>query len=322
MPATPPNAGAAARNETPPSVRQSSTNGRGPFVHYDRSSTVSTPRTEEDHLPAGSDESQDFGGGNDFCDDMGLMADSFDPARDVQSPKADVSKRGCVTAKSNLSPASGGSTTTFQSVLQSIETGDRRSTLAQANNSLCADSSRSSVNTVSKKRASSQPPMHERPSRRSITSSISSFDSMYSLTPAVAERNVPKQQLHPSRHPVRVKEEEGKREFTHPGCVAHRPCIHPSNITIRSGRPLVAVYRSDVDDSDKMTLGQAEYIVSHLTCHWANGFTEVWADAQGKFGNLSKAEVLHACFQDSLWRAARACCSPKPGHVECIVIDD
>lgn len=316
--ATPHNAGSATRFDNPPSVRKGATNARGPFSHYDRSSsTIPTPRSEESHLPIASDDSQDFGGGDDFWDNMGLTTEAFDLAEDGQPPKAEVSKSGPLAAKYNLYPASETSTTTSQPVLPSIESGERRSTLAQINNSPSADGSRSSVSIVSKKRASSQPPMHERPSRRSTTSS--SFDSMYSLTPGVAGRSLP-EQLHRSH--IRVKEEEGKREFTHLGCVAHRPCTNPANFTVRSGRPLVAVYKNDIADSRSMTLGQAEFIISHCTCHWANGFTEVWADAQGKFGNLTKAEVLLAYFQDNLWRAARACCPPRPGHLECIVIDD
>jgi hypothetical protein len=318
-PKTPHNAGSGARVNNPPSVRKNAANGRGPFSHYDRSSTVSTPRTEEDRLPTGSDDSQYFGGGDDFWDDMGLMNENFGPAKDGQPPRAGVSKSGCLAAKSNLSPASESSAATSRPVFKSIETDERRSAMAQVNNTPSADGSRSPVSTVSKKRASSQPPMHERPSRRSLTSN--SFDSMYSLTPDVAERTRP-EQLHASHNSGRVKQEECKREFTHPGCVAHRPCTSPANFTVRSGRPLVAVYKNDVDDSRPMTLGQAEFIISHCTCHWANGFTEVWADAQGKFGNLAKAEVLLAYFQDNLWRAARECCPSRPGHVECIVIDD
>jgi hypothetical protein len=319
--ATPHNAGSATRFDNPPSVRKSAANARGPFSHYDRSSsTIPTPRSEESHLPIASDDSQDFGGcGDDFGDDMGLMTENFNFAKDGQPPKAELSKSERLAAKSNFSPAAETSTTTSQPVLPSIETGERRSTLAQIDNSPSADGLRSSVSIVSKKRASSQPPMHERPSRRSTTSS--SFDSMYSLTPGVAERSLP-EQPHLIHHSVGVKEEKVKREFTHPGCVAHRPCINPTNFTVRSGRPLVAVYKNEIGDSRRMTLGQAEFIISHCTCHWANGFTEVWADAQGKFGNLTKAEVLLAYFQDNLWRAARACCPPRPGHVECIVIDD
>jgi hypothetical protein len=318
--ATPHNAGSATRFDNPPSVRKGATNARGPFSHYDRSSsTIPTPRSEESHIPIASDDSQDFGGGDDFWDDMGLTTETFDLAEDGQPPEAEVSKSGPLAAKYNISPASETPTTTSQPVLPSIETGERCSAIAQVKNNPSADGSRSSVSIVSKKRASSQPPMHERPSRRSTTSS--SFDSMYSLTPGVAERSVP-EQLHLSHHSVRVKEEEVKREFTHPGCVAHRPCLNPANFTVCSGRPLVAVYKDEIDDSRSMTLGQAEFIISHCTCHWANGFTEVWADAQGKFGNLTKAELLLAYFQDNLWRAARACCPPRPGHVECIVIDD
>lgn len=299
-------------------MRRNAANGRGPFSHYDRSSTVSTPRTEEDRLPTGSDDSQYFGGGDDFWDSMSLMTENLGPAKDGQPPKAEVSESEGerLATESNISPASETSAATSRPVLQSIETGER---MAQVNDSPSADGSRSSVSTVGKKRASSQPPMHERPSRRSLASS--SLDSMYSLTPGVAERTLPELLL-TGQDSGRVKQEEGKREFTHPGCVAHRPCTSPTNFTVRSGRPLVAVYRNEVDDSSRMTLGQAEFIISHCTCHWADGFTEVWADAQGKFGNLTKAEVLLAYFQDNLWRAARECCPFRPGHVECIVIDD
>jgi hypothetical protein len=320
-PKTPHDAGSAACVNNPPSTRRNAANVRGPCSHYDRSSTVSTPQSEEGHLPIGSDDSQYFGGSDDFWDNMGLMTENFGSTKDGQPPKAEVSKSESehLAANSNLCPASETSAATSRPVLQSIETGERRSAMAQVNNSPSADGSRSSVSTVSKKRASSQPPMHERPSRRSVTSS--SFDSMYSLTPGVAERTLA-EKLHTGQNPGRVKQEEGKREFTHPGCVAHRPCTSSTNFTVRSGRPLVAVYKNEVDDSRRMTLGQAEFIISHCTCHWADGFTEVWADAQGKFGNLTKAEVLLAYFQDNLWRAARECCPSRPGHVECIVIDD
>jgi hypothetical protein len=279
---------------------------------------MSAARPEEEHLPAGSDDTQDFGGGGDSWDDMSFVTENFDPAKDDHSTKANASMTARLAAKANLSPASGTSTPS-QPVLQSIETGEQRSALAQTNDSFSTDGSRTPVGTMSKKRASSQPPMHERPSRRSLTAS--SFDSMYDLTPPAARRALP-EHLRLGHHSPRVKQEEGKREFTHPGCVAHRPCIHPSNFTVRSGRPLVTVYSNEVDDSRTMILGQAEFIISHCTCHWADGFTEVWADAQGKFGDMSKAEVLLACFEDNLWRAARACCPTRPGHVECIVIDD
>jgi hypothetical protein len=280
---------------------------------------MSAPRSGELRLLAGSDDTQDSGGGGDSWDDMSFITEDFEPAKDGHSTKTKASKSGRLAAKTDLSPASATTSTTSQPVLQSIETGEQRSASAHTNNSFSNDGSRTPVGTMSKKRASSQPPMHERPSRRSLTTS--SFDSMYDLTPPAARRDLPEHLRLGHRSP-RVKQEEGKREFTHPGCVAHRPCVHPSNFTIRSGRPLVTVYSNEIDDSRSMTLGQAEFIISHCTCHWADGFTEVWADAQGKFGDMSKAEVLLAYFQDNLWRAARACCPARPGHVECIVIDD
>ena len=250
---------------------------------------------------------------------MSFITDSFDPAKDGHSAKVEKSKSGRLAAKADLSPVSETTSTPSQPVLQSIETGYQRSAPALVISSPSTDGSRTPVNTVSKKRASSQPPMHERASRRSLT--LSSFDSMYDLTPRPARHTLLQQPLL-RHHSIQVKEEGIKREFTHPGCVAHRPCIHPSNFTSRSGRPFVTVYGKEVDDSRQMTLGQAEFIISHCTCHWADGFTEVWADAQGKFGYMSKVEVLLAYFQDNLWRAARACCPRRPGRVECIVIDD
>jgi hypothetical protein len=319
MPATPPNAGSAARSDDPPSVRKDAANDRGPFSHYDRSSSMSAPRPGQDRLPAASDDSQEFGGGDDFWDGVGLTTEDVDPVNHGESIEAELSKSARLAAKVNLSPASETTSTISQPVLQSIETGDRHSTPANVTNNLSTDSPRTSASTMSKKRASSQPPMHERPSRRSLTSS--SFDSMYSLTPG---RALPKR-LNLSHTSGQVKEEveEVKREFTHPGCVSHRPCVHPSNFTVRSGRPLVTVYGNEVDGSPRqMTLGQAEFIISHCTCHWANGFTEVWADAQGKFGDMWKAEVLLGCFPGDLWRAARECCPRRPGHFDCIVIDD
>jgi hypothetical protein len=318
MPATPPNPKSAAPFD-PPSVRKGGANSRGPFSHYDRSSSVSTPRSEENPPLAGSDGTQDFGSGGDLWDDMSFITENFDPAKDSHSTKAKVSETARLAANANLSSASKTTSTISQPVLQSIETGDQCAAPAHIDNSPSTDGSRTPTTTVSKKRASSQPPMHERPSRRSLTTS--SFDSMYDLTPRPARCLLP-QPLHQSRNPIQVKEEGVKREFTHPGCVAHRPCIHPSNFTIRSGRPLVTVYSNEVDDSSSMTLGQAEFIISHCTCHWADGFTEVWADAQGKFGDMSKAEVLLAYFQNNLWRAARACCPRRPGQVDFIVIED
>jgi hypothetical protein len=319
IPATPQNAGSTTRFSSPPGVRKVAADGRAPFSHFDRSSSMSAPSPKEDHLPASSDDTQDFGGGGDSWDDMSFITEDLDPAKDGVSTKTKASKSGRLASKTDLSPASATTSTTSQPVLQSIETGEQRSAPAQTNNSFSADGSRTPSSTMSKKRASSQPPMHERPSRRSLTTS--SFDSMYDLTPPAARLAFP-EHLRPGHHSPRVKQEESKREFTHPGCVAHRPCIHPSNFTVRSGRPLVTVFSNEVDDLRSMTLGQAEFIISHCTCHWADGFTEVWADAQGKFGDMSKAEVLLAYFGDNLWRAARACCPPRPGHVECIVIDD
>jgi hypothetical protein len=319
MPATPRNPESTARFSSPPGARKVTANGRAPFSHFDRSSSMSAPRSEELPLLAGSDDTQDFGGDGDSWDDMSTITENFDPAKDGHSTKAKASRTARLAAKANLSPASETTSTPSRPVLQSIETGEQRSVLAPTSNSFSTDGSRTPVGTMSKKRASSQPPMHERPSRRSLT--FSSFDSMYDLTPPAARRALP-EHLRLGHHSPRVKEEEGKREFTHPGCVAHRPCINPTNFTIRSGRPLVTVYSNEADDSRKMTLGQAEFIISHCTCHWADGFTEVWTDAQGKFGDMSKAEVLLAYFEDNLWRAARACCPPRPGHVECIIIDD
>lgn len=123
--ATPHNAGSATRFDNPPSVRKSAANARGPFSHYDRSSsTIPTPRSEESHLPIASDDSQDFGGGDDFWDNMGLTTEAFDLAEDGQPPKAEVSKSGPLAAKYNLYPASETSTTTSQPVLPSIESGE------------------------------------------------------------------------------------------------------------------------------------------------------------------------------------------------------
>lgn len=120
-----------------------------------------------------------------------------------------------------------------------------------------------------------------------------------------------------------MKEEEGTRITKHPGCINHRPCVYPpNNPTIRSSHPLIPIYSNEADGSRDMTIGQAEFIISCCSCHWANGFTQVWADAQGEFGHMSKAEVLLAYFQDDLWRAARECCPPRPGHLACVVIDD
>jgi hypothetical protein len=320
IPTTPRNAGSTAHFSSPPGVRKVTADGRAPCSHFDRSSSMSAARPEEDRLPAGSDDTQDFGGGGDSWDDMSFITEDFEPAKDGHSTKARAPRTARLAAKAILSSASETKSTPSQPVLQSIETGEQRSALAQTNDSFSTDRSLTSIGTMSKKRASSQPLMHERPSRRSLTTS--SFDSMYDLTPPAARRLALPEHLRPGHHSPRVKQEESKREFTHPGCVAHRPCIHPSNFTVRSGRPLVTVYSNEVDDSRPMALGQAEFIISHCTCHWADGFTEVWADAQGKFGHMSKAEVLLAYFEDNLWRAARACCPTRPGHVECIVIDD
>jgi len=312
-PATQQRAGSAAHIDKPPSVRKSTTNGRQHFSHYDRSSSTLAPGPEEARRPGGSDDSQDFGGGDDFWDGVGMHDENFGLTNDSEPTEAEVSNNEGLVVEASPSSASETATNTSQPVVQSIETGDRRYARAQADNNL-ADGTHTSSRTVCKKRASSQSPMDERPSRRSLTS-------MSSQTPLATERALP-EQVRPDRPSGRVKEEEGTIIKMHPGCVHHRPCVHPDNFTTRSGHPLVAVYSNEVDGSRDMTIGQAEFIISCCGCHWANGFTEVWADAQGKFGHMSKAEVLLAYFKDDLWRAARECCPPRPGHIPCVVIDD
>lgn len=314
MPAEQRRAGSAACADNTPSVTRGAANGRSPFSHYDNSLSMSA---EEDRLPAGNDEGQDFGAGDDFGDD-----ESFDPPDgrgDSTEPEMPTSGPSATTA--SLSPISETATNISLPVLQSIETVDRRSAAVHVNDSLSANSPRTTVSTVSKKRASSQPPMHERPPRRSLSSSFGSFASTFSQTP-LAVGNTLSERPHLSQHSGRVKEEGGRRRLTHPCCFAYRPCMHPDNFTARSEHPLVEVYSNEIDESRPMTVGQAEFIISRCTCHWSDGFTEVWADAQYEFGNLSKAEVLLALFENNLWRAARECCPPRPGGVECIVIDD
>ena len=349
IPSTPQNAGSATRINSPPSVRKSTANGRGPFNHYDRSSSITAPLPEADRLSVGNDDSQEFGIGNDFWSDVSMHTGSFEPAHNGESTRAEVPSSAGLATEAGRSSPSETVTTTPQLVLQSIESGDRRFVTAQVNNSLSADGPRASVQTASKKRTSSRPPMNERPSRRSLLGTPSSYASasssrasasishdsasnshastsgssarMSNQTPFPAERALPEQaQL--NRDSSRAKEEEGTRIVKHPGCVVRRPCIYPGNYTIRNGHPLVTVYGNEVDGSQDMTIGQAEFIISCCSCHWANGFTEVWADAQGEFGHMSKAEVLLAYFQDDLWRAARECCPSRPGHIPCVVVDD
>jgi len=101
----------------------------------------------------------------------------------------------------------------------------------------------------------------------------------------------------------------------HRGCVAGQPCKdHDGGRRPTPRDPLVKVYHNTLDSKSRITVEQAEYILSRSNCYWAWTFTwiwKLWCDEEGGIDNqvYSQVELLLDC-SDKLKAAAWDCCPP------------
>lgn len=114
---------------------------------------------------------------------------------------------------------------------------------------------------------------------------------------------------------------ELERRGIHPGCQAGQPCHnHDGQIPVpRDSHALV--YHNTLTKDRRISLEEAEFVLSRANCFWARRFTVIWANWCKDKGCIEKEPRSQVewllSFPDLLRKAAKECC-PK----DVIMIDD
>lgn len=180
---------------------------------------------------------------------------------------------------------------------------------------------------VSKKRPASIPPLHRRrPAQRQAFTRPDNPASPTNVLPSTAPTARPSLIVPTNTNPTHISSprtfikiralDKLERNDVHTGCREGQPCRDHEYEALIPRDPDAKVYRNMLRDGRKISLEEAEYIVSRANCFWARRFTvlwENWCEDLGGIDNEERSQIEWLLsYPEALRRAAEECCPRRP----------
>ena len=180
---------------------------------------------------------------------------------------------------------------------------------------------------VSKKRPATMPPLYRRrPAQRQAFMRPDNPASPTSVLPSTAPTARPSLIVPTNTNPTHISSprtfikiralDKLERNDVHTGCREGQPCRDHKYEAPIPRDPDAKVYRNMLRDGRKISLEEAEYIVSRANCFWARRFTvlwENWCEDLGGIDNEERSQIEWLLsYPEALRRAAEECCPRRP----------